>query len=164
MLCNNCRKKQATHYLENYNSQGEDLYLCHDCYLKLRESDFFGPDFLATFFMQEQPSEELRCPVCKTSFSDYKQTGIVGCERCYQTFKEELLPTIRKIHGKITHMGKHPQGETSYYELIKERNRLRSELELAIKEKRMQDADKINKDIKEINRIIYQGDFGGKDD
>ena len=74
------------------------------------------------------------------------------------------MPAIRKIHGKTTHKGKHPSGESTYYELLEEQRLLRAELERALKEKRMKDADRINKDIRAINKIIYRGDFGGSDD
>lgn len=164
MLCYNCKKKQATHCLKNYGGAGEDVYLCHDCYFKLKENELFEPDFFTSFFTQVMPEDVRRCPNCKTSYSDYSKTGVLGCEKCYETFKDELMPSIRKIHGKTSHKGKHPQDETTSYELIKERDRLRAELELALKEKRMLDVDKINKDIREINKIIYQGDFGGDDD
>ena len=74
------------------------------------------------------------------------------------------MPAVRKIHGKTTHKGKHPSGESTYYELLEEQRLLRAELERALKEKRMKDADRINKDIRAINKIIYRGDFGGNDD
>ena len=30
----------------------------------------------------------------------------MGCAQCYDTFRDELVPTIRRIHGNTTHCGK----------------------------------------------------------
>ena len=54
-------------------------------------------------------------------------------------------------------------GDGKLYELLDERNRLRAELEGAIKRKDMAAADRLNKDIREISRIIYRSDLGGED-
>ena len=48
------------------------------------------------------------------------------------------------------------------FELRAEQKKLRAELEQAIKEKRMKDADRINRAIREITRAISE-DFGGSD-
>ena len=74
------------------------------------------------------------------------------------------MPVIRRMHGKPVHMGGHPLGNGKLYELMDERNRLRAELEEAIKRKDMAEADRLNRDIREISRVIYRGDYGGEDD
>ena len=74
---------------------------------------------------------------------------------------EELIPAIR-MHGKTQHVGKRPLGGDVLFELRAEQKKLRAELEQAIKEKRMKDADRINRAIREITRAISE-DFGGSD-
>ena len=56
------------------------------------------------------------------------------------------------------------KGTVNFFELSEERTRLRGELEKALKEKRMKDAERLNRDIREISRILYRGDFGGDDE
>ena len=94
-------------------------------------------------------------------FEEYTRTGLVGCASCYDAFRNELMPVIRGIHGKTKHEGKRPLGDGKMFELLEEQKRLRAELESAIKEKRKQDADRLNRDIRDISRMIERGMGGG---
>ena len=165
MLCNQCKQRQAAHCIKKDTEAGvQEVFLCEECYARAQEDPVFGPDLFASFFTKDISEESRCCENCGTTLAEYSKTGILGCEKCYEAFREELMPAIRKIHGKTTHKGKYPSGESTYYELLEEQRLLRAELERALKEKRMKDADRINKDIRAINKIIYRGDFGGSDD
>lgn len=97
------------------------------------------------------------CPVCGTTYADYERSGLLGCASCYDVFKEELLPAIKAIQGKVEHVGK---VETNNDDLGLHR-RLKSlqvQLEAALREKRYVDAGKLNKRIYEINKILYGGE------
>lgn len=156
MLCYNCNKKPATHFTGE-NTGG----LCDECFERLGAAlEFAGgsPDLFPA------PAEGPRvCPVCGISFEEYTRTGLVGCAACYGAFSKELMPVIRGIHGKTTHEGKRPLGDGKLFELLEEQKRLRAELESAIKEKRKQDADRLNRDIRDISRMIGRGMGGGDD-
>ena len=73
------------------------------------------------------------------------------------------MPSIRRIHGKTAHVGKRPLWDGKLLELQAVRKRLREELELALKEKRMKDAERINRDLRDISKML-SGDFGGEED
>lgn len=158
MLCSNCQKKFAVHTVKN----GEDeLHLCSDCYERLGyAAEFVGEDIFSSFLPERK--EEKRCPACGTTLAQYERTGLVGCAECYAVFGEELMPAIARIHGRTQHTGKRPLGGDVLFELLAEQKSLRAELEQAVKEKRMKDAEKINRAIREITRAI-SGDFGGGD-
>ena len=163
MLCNNCHKKQAVHCIRT----GEkEVLLCADCYESLHGAGehLLGTDLFSAFFGEEIANDGGRCSACGTTLADYSKNGVVGCEKCYDTFRKDLLPAVLKIHGKTKHTGKRPSEESAYYELLEEQKKLRVMLEQAVKEKRMKDADRINKDIRAINRMIYRGNFGGTND
>ena len=162
MICSNCKKNAATHCIER---ESGDIFLCDDCFERLGAAAEYGtePDFFVSFLGVDGKKEHY-CPVCGASLSHYTSTGLVGCAHCYEEFKGELMPSIRRIHGKTRHVGKRPLGDGKLYELLEERKRLRGELEKALKEKRMKDAERINKDIREISNILYRGDFGGGED
>ncbi len=164
MLCSNCGKKEASHIVKR--SDGEELSLCDSCYDHWGEAAaYFGndPGFFVSLLETEE-NDERKCPVCGTTLADYSHTGLLGCAACYETFREELLPAIRRIHGKTEHEGKHPLGASSNFELLAEQERLRGELEQALREKRLKDAERINRDLRDISRTIYGYDFGGEDD
>lgn len=162
MLCSNCKKRPAVHTVKNGE---EEIYLCGSCYERLGyAAGFVGEDIFTAFLPPEEKNTK-RCPACGTTFADYSRTGLVGCAECYSAFSEELVPSIR-MHGRTQHIGKHPLGDDVLFELIAEQKALRSELEMALKEKRMQDAERINRSIREITRAIsgtYGGEIGGGD-
>jgi protein arginine kinase activator len=46
------------------------------------------------------------CPQCGASLEDFRQSGRLGCETCYQAFAEPLRELLRRLHGSTTHTGK----------------------------------------------------------
>ena len=135
---------------------GEEMLPGGDCYARLGAA--------AECAALSGAEEGGRGPACGRTFADYKRTGLVGCAQCYTAFREELLPVIRRMHGKTVHMGGHPLGNGRLYELLDERNRLRAELESAVKRKDMAEAERLNRDIREISRVIYRGGTEDGDD
>lgn len=50
------------------------------------------------------------CPVCKTTFADFKQNGLLGCPDCYVAFESLLMPLLERAHdGGVRHVGKVPK-------------------------------------------------------
>ncbi len=58
---------------------------------------------------------EATCPQCGATLDDFRQTGRLGCEICYQAFVEPLRELLRRLHGSTTHTGKshEPPGSPS---------------------------------------------------
>jgi len=51
-----------------------------------------------------------RCESCGLSFSEFKQTGLLGCPACYDAFIDQLGPMIARAHeGATHHVGKLPR-------------------------------------------------------
>ena len=123
MICEKCGKNEATiHYSEIINGKKRSYALCRDCADEMGVGDIPTPSFgfgtdslLSTFFGDMFPTltqdrrrtqtPERRCPVCGASLSDIASDGKVGCSECYRTFREELMPTIRRIHGSAVYKG-----------------------------------------------------------
>ncbi len=158
MLCQRCKKNAATeNYVEIINGEKFESHLCAIC-----SSELYGElhskmseNVCAWLFGSSAPKKV--CPVCGTTYADYERSGLLGCASCYDVFKEELLPAIKAIQGKVEHVGK---VETNNDDLGLHR-RLKSlqvQLEAALREKRYVDAGKLNKRIYEINKILYGGE------
>jgi len=50
------------------------------------------------------------CPTCKTTFSEFRQHGLLGCPDCYKVFEPQLGPLLERAHdGGVTHKGKAPR-------------------------------------------------------
>jgi len=128
MLCEKCKKNQAvTHIRQNINGNLTEMHLCESCaaeisgkfeneYGKLFSDFGFGIDsMLTSLFGQDFLSENLlsehteRCEMCGSSLNEIRKSGNVGCSHCYETFRQQLIPLIQRIHGKTAHNGKIPQ-------------------------------------------------------
>ena len=150
MLCQRCKKNAATeNYVEIINGEKFESHLCAKC-----SSELYGElhskmseNVCAWLFGSSAPKKV--CPVCGTTYADYERSGLLGCASCYDVFKEELLPAIKAIQGKVEHVGK---VETNNDDLGLHR-RLKS-----LSAKAYAAKFHINKRIYEINKILYGGE------
>jgi protein arginine kinase activator len=46
-----------------------------------------------------------RCPDCGATLQDFRETGRLGCGRCYATFEAPLRTLLRRLHGASRHIG-----------------------------------------------------------
>lgn len=50
------------------------------------------------------------CPECGLAFSEFRETGLLGCPSCYQAFEAQLGPLLERSHeGGTHHVGKTPK-------------------------------------------------------
>ena len=119
MLCQNCKKKEATTHIKRvFNGEATESHLCQSCAQDLGVGNFFDdfslnlPDIFSGFFGDSAfalgESRLDRCEKCGCCFDDIIKTGTVGCADCYEKFYNKLLPSIQRIHGKANHGGKVP--------------------------------------------------------
>ena len=114
MLCQNCGKNEATtHYHSVINGVVKDQYLCSECAAKEKHTALENDDLfkMLSLFLNDGTApraEALKCDCCGTTFSEIRRTGRVGCGNCYKTFEKQLMPTLQRIHGRVTHIGKCP--------------------------------------------------------
>ncbi len=118
MLCDACKKREAVvHIVKIENGRRTDLHLCAACAkkqtnfsnfrdLNIIDNDFFRkmayPDY------QGRSGDEPRCASCGMTYSEFNRLGKFGCPDCYEAFKEEIPPLLRRIHGHSKHVGKVP--------------------------------------------------------
>lgn len=163
MLCQHCKKNQATvNYVEIINGDKFESHLCASCYAAMY-GDLNSPsnaDIWAGLFGAPVKKRK-KCPVCGTSYDDYERTGLLGCASCYDVFKEELIPSIRRIQGKVDHVGK-VECNNDELGLHRRLKSLQEQLEAALREKRFEDAGRLNRQISEITKKLYGGEGDGK--
>lgn len=162
MNCSRCGKSPAQLYKKRGNGGEEQFYLCDGCYKAL-----YGAPDEAEFFTSRlntlQHGQEKKCPVCNTSLEDFRRTGLLGCAQCYRTFAETLAPTIRQIHGKLSHEGKTPSAHSGenyplIRELVQEQERLKEEMERALREGDYRAAERIKEKLIAIHHKLYEGE------
>lgn len=122
MLCENCKKKEANiHYTEIYNNKTREMHYCSVCAEKkgivnidFTEKQFNISSLINNIFNSEKiisKTEENKktCKYCGLSYEDFSEIGRLGCSGCYESFSKELIPLIRRIHGRTQHIGKVPE-------------------------------------------------------
>ncbi len=120
MTCEVCNSKPATIVVKKIiNGTETQMRLCEDCAKKklagvtsmFNFSDLFGSfkplDHHIGNVAKEREEELTKaCPSCGMTLRNLKDTGKVGCGKCYDTFREYMEPFIKGIHGKTVHTGK----------------------------------------------------------
>lgn len=170
MKCQHCNKNEATTYFkQNINGQITEMHLCEDCARELgvmdsfRPQNFFADTFLGNLLGAGIPAMNIisgvdRCESCGSTFNDIINSGLVGCADCYNKFSQRLEPSIFKLHGNASHVGKNitytevpDQKEPKAQEKPKsELEKLKDDLKLAIKEQRFEDAAVLRDKIKDM--------------
>ncbi len=164
MLCQNCRKNEATTHLKQIiNGDMAESHLCSECAAHLGYSDMFSGfglnlsglfgSLLGDMMPSIPASSAPRCPRCGVAFSDIVKEGKVGCAECYRTFYDKLLPSIQRIHGKIKHSGKVSQSAPADVKIeTKEEKiaKLRRQMNDAVAKQEFELAAKIRDEIKAI--------------
>ena len=169
MKCQKCGNKTAdTHVKRVINGEFEEYNLCSDCAKELGYTnlfDGFANDFaegfnsmLGSFFSNALParSQATRCEVCGASYADITHSGMMGCANCYEIFAEQLMPTIRRVHGNTTHCGKHSVFAMKEKEVVAEKTeknqleKLKEELQTAIENQEFERAAELRDKIKEM--------------
>lgn len=166
MLCQKCKEKEAnTHVKSVVNGEYTEYMLCSDCAKAMGYTNIFTDmhsDFssiLGSFFANALPakSEITRCDVCGSTYHDIAKSGQVGCAKCYEIFIDQLMPSIRRIHGNTTHSGKKPSTfaeEINVKDIKNEKqqliDKLKKELDDAVLEQNFELAAQLRDKIKEM--------------
>ena len=157
MLCDSCKERDAvvhlTQIVENAVTQ---LHLCERCAAERGvETTVAMPkhplgEFLQALQLQGTPgkTDAARCDFCGSTMKDFRQTGRLGCARCYSAFEGSLRELLRRVHGASRHTGHRyePPATTEMQrksELDMLRDRLRRAVELEQFEAAAQLRDKI---------------------
>ncbi len=118
MMCEQCGKNPATTHIKTVlNGVVQEQHLCAYCAAGEGVQSFGQlslPNLLTSMFTDVLSSGRggaRRCPCCGASFADIAESGRVGCGECYSTFREQLLPSLHRLHGKALHIGATPKEE-----------------------------------------------------
>ncbi len=159
-LCNHCARELGLDGLDfsmpiNLSSFFTDFF---------QDAEAFLPSFAKT--------SQLECGKCGMTFDDFVNHGEFGCGNCYLTFADRISPVLKNLHGSSKHIGREYReaiDELEYnkkkFETSQKQNketkkektteeikleRLKKDLEKAIKEERYEDAAKFRDEIKKL--------------
>ncbi len=157
MLCERCGNKTATtHIKSTINGVTEQHHLCSQCareysaHNTMTLDNLIGSFFGETLKAQSLADNRKRCPGCGVCFDDIASSGKVGCDKCYEVFLDQLLPSLQRMHGRSRHAGKSPIGETKAPTAEDKIGELNKQLKKAIDEQNFEQAAILRDQIKEI--------------
>lgn len=161
MKCEKCHVNEASvKIVKIVDKEKEVIYLCEECAksenaFSFGNQEFSVSDFLSSFMgfnsqkqMYEKEALDKTCKKCNMTWNEFQRNSRLGCDECYETFKDRLVPMIRQIHGHTEHQGRIPPFE----DLQKKHKikKLKEKLKIAIMDERYEDAAKLRDEIKEL--------------
>jgi protein arginine kinase activator len=110
-----------------------------------------------------QANEVLQCPQCSMTFPQFVKVGRFGCATCYDAFRNQLTPIIRRLHsGNFIHSGKIPKRIGGDIHLRKTIDDLKQTLKNLITEEEFENAAETRDQIRDLERKLAEKQEGGE--
>ena len=144
MKCQACGSDEViVHLTQIVDKEMRTFHLCERCAAEkgLQKSSVPENFPLTEFLAQmegEPPSVEAEsrppaCSYCELAFSEFRESGRLGCPHCWSSFETQLRGLVRRIHSGSQHVGKvYLSPDPSTFEREKRLGVLRRKLERAV--------------------------------
>ncbi len=172
MLCQKCFKNEATvKIVQIVNGQKQELSLCQSCAVELgfekAAKELQLPQLIGSLVLdilkketnslpsvsERQPNSP-KCPYCGTTWEDFKRTGLLGCDKCYDAFHDEIKKVLKQIHGNTQHIGSRPS--TVKTPVVQNLAKLRQELKKAVENEEFEKAARLRDQIRELQSQVKE--------
>lgn len=166
MLCEECRKNHAVVFLKlAVNNKVREMHLCPACAARkgigfgLESGAFNISDIVGNmsgYFKEFLPPERktLRCRACGLKYSEFKESGRLGCAECYDSFEPQLTELMARIHGSSRHCGRTypggPELRLSKAETARRGGDLRAALKEAVAREDFEGAARIRDSLRRL--------------
>lgn len=179
MNCQECQERPATlHFTKINNGEKTVYHLCEKCAQEKGETfmlhsghGFSINNLLAGLLNMENTfqaaqnankqiyqSEPIQCSECSMTYQQFVQIGRFGCSNCYQTFKEQVKPILRRLHsGNITHNGKIPSRIGGGIHLRKQIEGLKQTIKELISREEFEKAAEVRDQIRFLEKQLSEG-------
>lgn len=168
MICEECKKKPATvHMTRIVNNVKTEIHLCQECARQRGELNIFTPftthDLFASVmdmaksYVPVDSNRRIKCEACGMDYIQFRKAGRLGCQECYKSFGDQLLPVLRKIQGGTQNTGKVPRKAGIDIRMRREIKHLKDQLQEAIKTEAFEKAAQLRDRIKEIEKTLGNG-------
>ena len=169
MLCENCKKNQATVHMKGFiNGAVTELHFCQECSINMVNME--SPISLENIFKgilesvqsmgpiqmgqvaSLHPTHKIPgpCTVCALTYEQFKSIGKLGCEACYQAFPKEIVALFKNVQGSTHHEGKFPKRSGTAARQQREVDKLRSVLKKAVEEENYEEAARLRDQIRSM--------------
>ena len=131
MLCDKCKKNEATVHMTNYSGgKSVTTHLCDSCFREDHQHDAldkFGGNLAEILFNIENFASKVKsgsepnaqtvhpsCPQCGLTLKKLRSgNGRLGCPECYNTFSDLVKETIANVQNGSIHLGKRPKNSAN---------------------------------------------------
>ena len=159
MKCDNCGKNATVHLTEIKGGKKIEKHLCEQCAAQNEglavKSHTPINELLTNFVLAHSGLTKeagTACEACGISWSEFRQSGLLGCEHDYALFEKDLTPLLQRAHeGATHHVGKVPArggGTGVPAKRSVDLTRLQKELKRAVESEDYERAAKLRDQIK----------------
>jgi protein arginine kinase activator len=157
MKCDDCEANATVHTAVIVGAAKQEIHLCQSCAerrkLLVSKEGMQLPavvqPFVGSAGLIAVDLSKLKCPVCGTTYVEFRKTGRLGCPYDYVAFREGLRPLLDRVHRATHHTGKRPKALQSYLEDGGEIRELRCQLRQAIEAEDYAEAVRLRDRIRE---------------
>ncbi len=98
------------------------------------------------------------CPICGSSWSEFEQSGLMGCPHDVEVFETKLTSVVKGLQeGRVQHVGKIPlRSGASAAGLQAQINRLKESLSTAVAKEQFEQAAKLRDELKALEERLKQ--------
>ncbi|MEG0181000.1 MAG: UvrB/UvrC motif-containing protein [Peptostreptococcaceae bacterium] len=171
MLCQKCHEKMASVFISSIvNGTETKTYLCDDCAKDYQlfnfnmEEPFSIKDIMEKLKVEEElvnnkkllkvdienKNKEVICTNCYSTYDEYRETGKLGCSKCYEVFEKQLKPIMKNIYGYAEYIGKIPNINGTHIYINHEIKILKADLNMAVEKEEYEKAASIRDKIREL--------------
>ena len=161
MLCDISHKNIATvHLTAIIDDNVMELHICQLCAKNKTDElkqQLNISDFLSSLVPEPrtQKSEALlKCSFCGMDLSDFRKQGRLGCVQCYDRFKVNLIPLLKKIHGSTHHKGKLPRRVQESVIIDRRIKDLHDRLGRAVQLEEYEEAARLRDEIRKLEKKL----------
>ena len=121
MLCERCNKNNATIQLvKDIDGNKEIIMLCDRCAIEVMSSSLEDDNISLEDFLMDLNNyidcineaiedDEIVCANCGTEYIDFAEHKLLGCEKCYESFRKKIEFLLNSKEANVKHVGKQPQ-------------------------------------------------------
>ena len=138
MRCDLCDKPAVVHETMIRNGQKREVHLCAEHAAKQGYGTVAHQplnQLLSNIAGSGTPKQatSLTCPSCGLTLAAFRQSGLLGCASCYETFAKQLETLVARAHAGATHhVGRGTNDQSGSIEREQLRSKLVRELEEAV--------------------------------
>jgi len=86
---------------------------------------------------------EIKCPNCGQKYTEFIESGKIGCSKCYEIFNKQIKPLLNRLHGYSQHKGKIPNAVKRRLEGVQKIAIIKDELQKAVSKEEYEKAARL---------------------